>query len=226
MSVGLILLGPPGSGKGTQAKRIEKVFHLPHISTGDILREAIDKGTPLGKEAEEYMKRGDLVPDHVVNGIVKERLSKPDCKRGFILDGYPRTVPQAISLEEILKNLSLSLYAVIHLNVSDEEVVRRLTNRRICPKCGAIYNLLIKPPNDDEVCDVCRSKLIRRKDDEEDVIRRRLEVYRRETEPLIKYYEERGLLKNIEADGTVDEIWREISAIVSEALLRDHNSSS
>ncbi len=195
-----IFLGPPGAGKGTQAEIIAKKHGLVKISTGDILREAVKNGTELGKIADGYMKKGELVPDEIMLGLIEEQLEKID--RGFILDGFPRTVKQAVGLDELLARKRLPLKAVILLDVPDEEIVKRLSARRICPNCGAVYNMIYNPPRNDEICDVCGTKLVQRKDDNPETIRRRLDVYRERTAPLIGYYREKGLL--VEVDGTGD----------------------
>lgn len=195
----LVLLGAPGAGKGTLAKDLVEAFNVPHISTGDMFREAVASGSELGKQVQHILSTGALVPDEIVNELVKERLAREDCKNGFILDGYPRTVQQASALDEMLKAMNQKLDAVLYLKVSEEVVVRRLTNRRICPKCGKIYNLLSMPPKKDEICDDCGTKLIQRDDDKEEVVRKRFKIYNELTAPLIDYYEKKGIL--IELDG-------------------------
>ena len=199
--INLVFLGPPGAGKGTYAKAMREKIDIPHISTGDMFRETASSGTELGRKIKEIMERGDLVPDDLVNEMVRQRLSKEDCKRGFILDGYPRTVSQAVALDSILEELGRELTLAIFFDVPEDVVVQRLTNRRICPKCGRIYNLLTMPPKEDELCDVCKVPLIQRDDDREDVVRRRYKVYMESTVPVVDYYEERGKLRRI--DGTI-----------------------
>ena len=171
--IDLVFLGPPGAGKGTYAKELVKILGIPHISTGDMFREAVASGSEIGKKVKEIMDRGDLIPDDIVNAVVKERLSKPDCEKGFILDGYPRTVEQAKALDEMLKEMNRELTWAIFFDVPEDVVVVRLTNRRICPKCGRIYNLLTSPPKEDNLCDVCKVPLVQRDDDKEEVVRRR-----------------------------------------------------
>ena len=196
----IVLLGPPGSGKGTCAKLIEELYGVPVITTGDMLRAAVAKGTPLGKTAKGYMDRGELVPDGLVNAVVAERLSEPDATKGFILDGYPRSIIQAEALDAALTKMSAKLDNVLYVKLEDEVIVSRTSNRRSCPKCGAIYNLLNKPPKVAGVCDVCGSKLVQRDDDQVEVIQHRLEVYKTSTQPLIDWYEKRGKVKVIRGD--------------------------
>ena len=206
----LILFGPPGAGKGTQAQLLSSRLGVPQIATGDILREAVKEGTELGRLAKQYMDRGELVPDDVVIGIVEERLRRPDCARGFILDGFPRTIKQAEALDEILARMGVKLDAVINLEVDEEEVVRRLANRRTCRNCGAVYHLIFNPPKREGVCDRCGGPLYQRDDDREETIRNRLRVYREQTQPLLRYYEERGLLRNVNGNLSIEEVFNEI----------------
>ncbi|RJS83559.1 adenylate kinase [Candidatus Bathyarchaeota archaeon] len=191
----IVMLGPPGAGKGTYASRLTEILGIPHISTGDMVREEIKKQTPLGKRIKEYSDRGILVPDEIIIKLLAERLKKQDCKDGFILDGFPRTINQAEALEKIAK-----IDLVINLEVPDEIIITRLSNRLICGKCGAIYNLLTLKPKKEGICDKCGGKLYQRKDDRPEVIRERLKVYRKQTEPLIEYYTKRGLLRNVRCD--------------------------
>lgn len=210
----IILLGPPGAGKGTQAAMLVKELEVPHISTGDIFRAAIKEGTELGRKAKEYMDQGQLVPDEIVIGIVKERLTQADCKKGFILDGFPRTVPQADALQEALKNLGMDLDAVVNLTVGEDELVARLCGRRVCKKCGATYHVQFSPAKIQGTCDLCGGELYQRDDDKEETIRKRLEVYTNQTTPLIQYYEgKKGLLETIQGDGK--EIGEVFAAVVS-----------
>ncbi len=198
----LILLGPPGAGKGTQAKMLTERFGIPQISTGDILRGAVKDATPMGMKAKAYMDAGALVPDDVVVGIVQERLQQDDCGSGFILDGFPRTVPQADALKVTLQDLGKDLDAVISLEVDTEALVERLTGRRTCCNCGRGFHVKFDPPVSPGVCNACGGELIQREDDQEETIRKRLEVYREQTSPLIQYYREEGLL--VEVDGMQD----------------------
>ncbi len=197
----LILLGPPGAGKGTQAKQLVELLRVPQISTGDMLRSAVAAGTSLGKEAKRYMDSGQLVPDEVVVGLVKERLTQDDCKNGFMLDGFPRTVPQAESLAEGLTAQEMSVDSVVAIMVDDEELIGRITGRRSCPDCGAIYHLLYSPPPQADKCSCGASGLIQREDDNEKTVRERLLAYHEQTAPLIGYYKRQGVLKEIEANG-------------------------
>ncbi|RKY61704.1 MAG: adenylate kinase [Candidatus Latescibacterota bacterium] len=206
----LVLFGPPGAGKGTQAKKLKARFGIPQISTGDILREARRKGTELGRKAAEYMDRGELVPDEIILGLVRERLSQMDCRDGFVLDGFPRTIPQAEGLERILEEMGKPLDKVVSLAVPDEVIVERLSARRICERCGQEYNLKTRPPNKDQVCDLCGGKLIQRPDDVPDTIRERLRVYREKTEPLRNFYLKRGLWIEIDGVGDVEEVFERI----------------
>ena len=214
MGVNLVFLGPPGAGKGTYAKILKEKLDIPHISTGDMFREAAASGTELGKRGKEIMEKGELVPDDIVNAVVKERLSKDDCRKGFILDGYPRTVPQAEALEGILKELGDSLTAAIFFDVPEDVVVERLTNRRICPKCGRIYNLISMKPKEDELCDVCKVKLIQRDDDKEDVVRKRYKVYMENTKPVIEFYNKKNLLFTIDGTVGLEKVTQEVLNII------------
>lgn len=213
----LVLLGGPGSGKGTQSARIARRFGIAHISTGEILRKAIQDGTPLGLAAKGNMEQGELVPDDVVCGIVLERVSHPDCADGFILDGFPRTLPQAKYMDEHLASLDRGEMAVINLCVEPEVLVRRLTGRRTCPVCGRVYNLYFAPPRHDEICDVEGAKLSRRADDNEEAIRHRLDAYERETAPLISYYRGRGALREVDGSRDPETVASDISAILASA---------
>lgn len=203
-----MILGAPGAGKGTQARRLAKNHGWAHISTGDIFRSHLDRGTALGQKIESYMRNGQLVPDELACQIVVERLDEPDCQKGYILDGFPRSVPQAEALDQMLGERKEALDAVVLLEVGDEEIVERLTNRRTCPNCGKIYNLKFNPPERDEVCDKadCDStKLEHREDDREDTVRERLRVYHEQTEPLIQYYAGKGLLQRIDGSHAAPE---------------------
>ena len=206
----LILLGPPGSGKGTQAQKIVEQYHIPQISTGDILRGAVKEQTPLGVEAQGYMDKGKLVPDEVVVGIVRERLMASDCNDGFILDGFPRTLPQAEALDVTLGEMKRDIDHVISIEVDNEELLRRLTGRRTCRTCGAMFHLMFNPPKKNNICDQCGGELYQRDDDQEATIRARLQVYEEQTAPLIAYYKEKGLLRPIEGVGAIEEIFQRI----------------
>jgi adenylate kinase len=202
----VVLVGAPGAGKGTQAKFIAEHYGIPAISTGDIFRANIAAKTDLGQQAKRYMDAGDLVPDQVTIGIVRDRLSKDDARSGFLLDGFPRTVAQAEALRDMLDDLGTPLDVVLELQVEDDEVVRRLSGRRTCRKCGHVWHLEFDPPKDEGVCDVCGGELFQRDDDLPDTIRRRLEVYADQTAPLVDFYADAGLLRSITAQGPVDEI--------------------
>lgn len=206
----LILLGPPGAGKGTQAASLSAEFKIPSISTGDMFREAIKQQTPLGQQVEQYMKRGELVPDELVLGIVAERLSRPDVANGFLLDGFPRTVPQAEALDRYLAEKGQSLTAVVELAVDPEILVARLSGRRVCQNCGEVYHIVTKKEKQTGVCDLCGGPLIQREDDKEATIRHRLEVYTRQTLPLIRYYEEAGLLMRVDGTKAIPVVYQEI----------------
>lgn len=202
----MVIMGPPGSGKGTRAHIISDIYDIPVITTGDMLREAIREETEYGKVAKEYVEQGDLVPDRVVNGIVRDRMSQPDVKKGFILDGFPRNKSQADALDEILDDLGMELTHVLYVKVPDEVIINRLSKRRTCPECGAVYNLDSAPPKKDEICDKCGSKLIQREDDKPEVIKHRLEIYREKTKPLLERYHERDLVVEASGEGSIDKL--------------------
>ncbi|RMD95820.1 MAG: adenylate kinase [Calditrichaeota bacterium] len=206
----LIFIGYPGSGKGTQATILSEKYDIPKISTGDILREAVASGTPLGLKAKKYMDAGELVPDDIVIGLIEERLKQPDTKKGFILDGFPRTISQAQELDQILRKLHRSLTAVISLEVSKKRIIERLTNRRVCVKCGRVYNLIYDPPPEDGRCESCGGELIQRSDDKEETVRHRIEVYDEQTRPLKKYYDAQGKLLPIDGSLNIDKVQDEI----------------
>ncbi|MEN2983940.1 MAG: adenylate kinase [Dictyoglomaceae bacterium] len=203
----LIFFGPPGAGKGTHAKEISEVLNIPHISTGDIFREAVKNETFLGKKVKEYLDAGKLVPDDLVWEVVKERISKEDCSSGFILDGYPRTIIQAEYLKKFLVNADVK---VIYLKVSDEIVIKRLTSRRVCRNCGAIYNLISMPPKENNKCDLCGGELYQRSDDTEEVIRKRLDTYYKESQALLEYYKKEGILYEVNGEENKEIVTREI----------------
>ena len=211
----LILLGPPGAGKGTQAKRLIAEEKIPQISTGDILREAVRNGTELGKKADPIMKSGNLVPDELVVGIVQERLKADDCRKGFILDGFPRTIPQADALEKAIAALGKKIDAVISLEVPQETLLERLSGRRSCPKDGNVYHVVDNPPKKTGVCDACGSQLIQREDDQPEKITQRLVAYEKMTAPLKDYYGKKGLLRKIDGVGSPDGIFAAIRKAIS-----------
>jgi adenylate kinase len=209
----IVLLGPPGSGKGTQAKMIADKYNVKHVSTGDILRENVRNGTDLGVEAKKYMDAGQLVPDSVLIGIIKDRLAKPDMKNGWMLDGYPRTIPQAEAMEQILPSIGQKLDVVLNIDVPDEELVGRLSGRRMC-KCGASYHIQFNKPKVEGVCDVCGQALYHRDDDKAEAIMKRLDAYHKQTQPLIDYYSKKGLTANINGTGDIKAIFEEIIKVL------------
>jgi adenylate kinase len=202
----VVLLGPPGAGKGTQAARLAARWSVPQISTGDMLREAVAKRTPLGLEARRYMEAGELVPDAVIIGLVRERLTQPDGRKGFVLDGFPRTVAQAEALDQLLDAEGAPLDRVVLFQISDDDLAARLTGRRVCGSCGRNYHVAFSPPRTADRCDACGGALAQRTDDEEATVRRRLTVYARDTRPLVDYYRGRGLLTTIPGAGTMDTV--------------------
>ncbi len=206
----LVLLGAPGAGKGTQAKKLIDKYGMPQISTGDILRQNVAAGTPLGKEAKSFMDKGELVPDRVVLGLVEDRLKKDDCKKGYILDGFPRNTSQAEALDKILKSLGMPLTAALSVDVPKDDLMRRLTGRRTCKKCQQMYNVYFSPPKKNNACDKCGGELFQRDDDKEETIKRRLDVYDAQTAPLINYYKKGGILKSVKGLGGIDEIFNKV----------------
>ena len=210
----IILMGLPGAGKGTQASEIVKKFPIPHISTGDMFRKAIKDETDLGKEAKSYMDRGELVPDEVTVGIVKERISEDDAKKGFLLDGFPRTIDQAESLNQIMSELDREIDAVINIEVPEEELMNRLTGRRICEKCGTTYHLVFNPPKVDGICDIDGGKLYQREDDNPETVSNRLSVNVKQSKPILEYYNDKGVLKNIDGSKDIDEVTNDVIDIL------------
>ncbi len=210
----IILMGLPGAGKGTQASEIVKKYPIPHISTGDMFRKAIKEETDLGKEAKSYMDRGELVPDEVTIGIVRERLAEEDAKKGFLLDGFPRTVEQGDALNEILSDLDRKVDAVINIEVAEEELMNRLTGRRICEVCGTTYHLVFNPPKVEGVCDLDGGKLYQREDDNPETVANRLSVNVKQTKPLLDFYENQGVLKNIDGSRQIDNVTEDVIQIL------------
>ncbi|MRG88037.1 adenylate kinase [Salinibacillus xinjiangensis] len=206
----LILMGLPGAGKGTQADKIVEKYGIPHISTGDMFRSAIQEGTELGNKAKSFMDKGELVPDEVTIGIVRERLGKPDCKKGFLLDGFPRTIAQAEALENLLQDMNSSLDYVIHINVPEEKLVDRLTGRRICPECGATYHVEFNPPKTAGKCDVDGAELIQRDDDKPETVKNRLEVNMSQAKPLLDFYHQKGYLVTVDGDREISLVFEDI----------------
>lgn len=214
----LIFLGAPGSGKGTQAMKVAEKYNLPQICTGDMLRETVQRKDPLGIKAAEYMNTGKLVPDGIVVDLIEQRIEQDDCKEGFLLDGFPRTIDQAKSLEEMLKHQKRAIAGVFFINVEQKELLRRLTSRRICSKCSKLYNIELSPPKNPELCDECHSPLLQREDDKKEVVLSRLKVYGEQTEPLVDYYKNKTLLISIEGDGKVENIFQQIRKKIDSLL--------
>jgi adenylate kinase len=217
----LILLGPPGAGKGTQAERLREDFDVDYIATGDMLRKAVADETELGKKAKEYMDRGELVPDDVIIGVILEEVESETGQDGFLLDGFPRTIDQATALDDALARLDRKLTAVLLIDAPDDEIVRRLSGRRMCAKSGHVYNVHTDPPKHDEVCDQDGSRLVQREDDREETVRKRLEVYHRQTSPLEHFYEERDLLKRFDGTRSPTEVHDHIRATIATLRLED-----
>ncbi len=217
----LILLGPPGSGKGTQGERLQEDFHLPYYATGDILRAAVKDGTDLGRTAKQHMDDGGLVPDEVIIGVIGERVEAPEAADGFILDGFPRTIGQAEALNEEMEKLSRSVSAVVLIDVGDDEVIRRLGGRRTCAKNGHIFHVEFDPPKNEGVCDVCGARLIIRDDDKPEVIAKRLHTYHEQTEPLVDFYEKQGILKRVDGDQKPDDVGDRIRALLATLKLEE-----
>lgn len=207
-------MGLPGAGKGTQAEKIVEKYNIPHISTGDMFRLAINEGTELGKKAKEFMDQGALVPDDVTIGIVDERLRKNDCENGFLLDGFPRTIAQAEALQSLLTNMNKAIDHVVHVDVPEEKLMERLTGRRICPTCGATYHVLFNPPKQAGVCDKDGSTLIQRDDDKAETVKNRLDVSINQTMPLLDYYQDKGNLVTVNGDQEIDKVFQDIQAAI------------
>jgi len=218
----LILLGPPGAGKGTQAEKLSEELKVPHISTGDILRQAVTDGTQLGLEAKKVMEVGELVSDEIMLGIIRERLARDDARRGYVLDGYPRTLPQARSLQSLMDERSEPRVVIVNIDVDREELVRRISGRRSCPNCRAVFNVHAQPPKKADVCDACGQKLVQRADDEEATVRQRLAVYDRQTRPLLDYYGD--WVTPIDGQGTPREVFDRLSSLVGQKAERGGRS--
>ncbi|MEZ4344217.1 MAG: adenylate kinase [Nitrospirales bacterium] len=210
-----IFLGPPGVGKGTQAEFVAREFGVPKLSTGDLLRDSVQKKTTLGLEAKGFMDRGELVPDEVVIGLVREKLRSAECQKGFLLDGFPRTVPQADQLELLLQSSGNSLDRVIYFTLPKDEIVKRISGRRSCPRCKAVYHIQAIPPKKNGICDVCETELIQRNDDKPETIESRLSVYDEQTAPLIEYYKGKNVLSELDGSGPVDDVQRRLLALLS-----------
>ncbi len=211
----IIMLGAPGAGKGTQAEKICEAYNVPHISTGDIFRANIKNGTELGKKAKEYMDQGLLVPDSLVVDLVIDRIHEADCENGYVLDGFPRTIPQAEALDEALAKENESVDYAINVDVPDENIVNRMSGRRACVKCGATYHIKWNAPKQEGICDNCGSELIQREDDKPETVLNRLDVYHKETQPLIDYYTEKGIVKNVDGTQGLDDVFAAIQAIIA-----------
>ena len=211
----IIMLGAPGAGKGTQAKQIAGKYSIPHISTGDIFRANIKNGTELGKKAKEYMDQGLLVPDELTCDLVVDRIGQDDCKNGFVLDGFPRTIPQAEALTEALNKLGQKMDYAIDVDVPDDNIVKRMSGRRACLDCGATYHIVSIPPKQEGICDVCGSELVLRDDDKPETVQKRLDVYHEQTQPLIDYYKKEGILKSVDGTQPMEKVFEDIVAILS-----------
>lgn len=211
----IVLLGPPGAGKGTQANKIVKEYGIPHISTGDILRQAVANRTELGRKAEDFMNKGELVPDEVVIGIVADRIKEDDAREGFLLDGFPRTLAQAIALEKELKVNGWKIDYTLNIDVEEEELIQRLTGRRTCSKCGTIFHLVFNPPVKPDVCDKCNGTLLQREDDSFQTVKKRLDVYKEQTASLIDYYDQKNLIINVNGKKQPDVVFEEIKQAIN-----------
>lgn len=210
----LVLMGLPGAGKGTQAEKIVEKYKIPHISTGDMFRAAMSDGTELGLKAKSFMDKGELVPDEVTIGIVRERLAKQDCEKGFLLDGFPRTVAQAEALENILAEIEKKIDYVINIDVDQSILMERLTGRRICKECGSTYHLVFNPPSEEGICDRCGGELYQRPDDNEETVKNRLDVNIKQTKPLLDFYESKGYLKNINGQQAIEQVFLDIDSLL------------
>jgi adenylate kinase len=214
----IILLGPPGSGKGTQAKFLSEKFSIPHISTGDIFRLHISQKSLLGLEAKSYIDKGQLVPDEVTIKLIESRLTEDDCKNGFLLDGFPRTIKQADALVSLLIKMNASVDSVINIEVPSKDIIDRITGRRVCKNCGASYHIIFNPSAVKDICDRCEGPLIQREDDTEGTVRKRLDVYESQTKPLVRYYDEKGLLRNINGSQDIAKVFKDICSILGSGI--------
>jgi hypothetical protein len=208
------MLGAPGAGKGTQAKKVAKKYNIPHISTGDIFRANIKEGTELGKRAKEYMDKGELVPDDITIGMLLDRIHKADCKDGFVLDGFPRTIPQAKSLSEALSKLNEKIDYAINIDVPDDSIITRMSGRRACLSCGSTYHIKYSAPKKENICDNCGSELVIRDDDKPETVKKRLDVYHKQTQPLIDYYDNENILANVDGTKDMEEVFLDIVAVL------------
>jgi len=216
----LLFFGPPGAGKGTQAKKVSEIFKIEHISTGDILREAVNKGSELGKKVKTIIDKGELVPDEIMNELVKEKIKDLD---SFILDGYPRTIEQAKSLDRTLKEQNKQIDAVVLIDVPEEEIVKRISSRRVCPNCGKVYNLITLKPKNDELCDNCGTNIIQRNDDREEIVRERYKIYQRNTYPVIEFYRKNNTIITIDGSKDVEEVTKELFNMLRRFRKNDNN---
>ena len=212
----IVMLGAPGAGKGTQAIKIADKYDIPHISTGDIFRANIKGGTELGQKAKSYIDKGELVPDEVTIGMLLDRIAQDDCKNGYVLDGFPRTIPQAESLTEALKSQGDRIDFALNIDVPDEAIIKRMSGRRACPKCGATYHIVYAAPKTENICDKCGTELIIRSDDKPETVKDRLNVYHRQTEPLIAYYKTAGVLREVDGTQELPKVFEDVVAILSE----------
>ena len=210
----IIMLGAPGAGKGTQAKKVAKKYNIPHISTGDIFRANIKEGTELGKRAKEYMDKGELVPDDITIGMLLDRIHKADCKNGFVLDGFPRTIPQAKSLSEALSKLNEKIDYAINIDVPDDSIITRMSGRRACLSCGSTYHIKYSAPKKENICDNCGSELVIRDDDKPETVKKRLDVYHKQTQPLIDYYDNENILANVDGTKDMEVVFLDIFAVL------------
>ena len=210
----IIMLGAPGAGKGTQARKVAKKYNIPHISTGDIFRANIKEGTELGKRAKEYMDKGELVPDDITIGMLLDRIHKADCKDGFVLDGFPRTIPQAKSLSEALSKLNEKIDYAINIDVPDDSIITRMSGRRACLSCGSTYHIKYSAPKKENICDNCGSELVIRDDDKPETVKKRLDVYHKQTQPLIDYYDNENILANVDGTKDMEEVFLDIVAVL------------
>ncbi len=210
----LLIIGAPGAGKGTVSESLINDYAITHISTGDMLRNAIKNNTPVGLKAKEYMDKGHLVPDEIIHNLIVERLSQDDVSKGFLFDGYPRTLNQAMDLSNILQELNIKIDCVINLDIKDEELIKRITGRRLCPKCGEIYNIYYSPTKSEGICDKCNSELITRKDDNLESLVTRLQEYHKNTQPLIEYYQKMDLVKHICASKSIEDVYHDVTTIL------------
>ena len=212
----IIMLGAPGAGKGTQAKMIAERYNIPHVSTGDIFRANIKNNTELGRKAKEYMDKGELVPDELTVSILLDRVAQDDCKTGYVLDGFPRTIPQAEALTAALEKMGTQIDYAIDVDVPDTDIVERMSGRRACVKCGATYHILFNPPQQENICDICGDKLVLRDDDHPETVQKRLDVYHEKTQPLIEYYDKKGVLKTVDGSKEMHEVFNDIISILGE----------